>query len=685
MADARPATTTDPTTGTTIGATNGTDPTTSGRGTFAAWWSRWRALVGLVLLACVIAIAVRYLVYPAYSWNRDELTYQWQVSVFRSGHLFGADGGFPNMFWPWLTGHNEQGFFSQYTLGWPLVMLASDFVTGSTTASILIGVIAFVVGAYVFTLELTRDRRLALLTTALTLACPVFAVQSGVYLGYLFSTGIGLLFGAALLAGLRKGSWQLVALAGAILGYIFLTRPFDAVLWGGAIGAYALVVSWRRWRELFRAAVVVGLAFLPFLAIALLYNRAITGHITEFPFTAKDPLDTFGFGLRRLMRHTPTTSFSGWESVRGVLRNAFYFPEFLVGAWLGVAVATVGLWLRRRDRSTLGLLAVMFVFPLGYAGFWGIRLSSFYAFLSGPLYLIPAFVPMCIFIGTVILWVWSRRGVVLTAALCAALALVTVPYLVSRIGDNHAISVANEAWKESGESLPDDALAFVATSQFLMHLNPYSRNAAQLDNAGALYADDRPLGMLELIASSPDRTPVLQLTSDPRLGDAFNHPHPERPTIHIVPMHVLTGEAFAITARVRARSTAPIVVSVRVGSVIDTRVLTTAPTVGATYETAWVVGDASAAAAATTTATGPVIPLPDRDAHISVRKAVTDDVAHPLDGFHLMQRYTYRPVADGYELLTPTRRVRVRHEEGNRIPREVFRFPGFDVDAAPID
>ena len=43
------------------------------------------------------------------------------------------------------------------------------------------------------------------------IASPILVVQSGVYLGYLFSLGLGLLFGASLLAGLRRddraGSW----------------------------------------------------------------------------------------------------------------------------------------------------------------------------------------------------------------------------------------------------------------------------------------------------------------------------------------------------------------------------------------------------------------------------------------------------------------------------------------------
>jgi hypothetical protein len=652
---------------------------TTRRRAFATWWARYRALIALVVVACVVAMIVRYVVYPAYSWNRDELTYQWQVSVFRSGHLFGADGGFPNMFWPWLTGQSAQGYFSQYTLGWPLVMFASDLLTGSTTASILVGVVAFVLGAYAFTIEITHDRRLAWLTTALALACPFFAVQSGVYLGYLFSTGIGLLFGTALLAGLRRDDWRLIAAAGALLGYIFLTRPFDAVLWGAAFGAYALVVSWRQWRALFRSAVIVGLAFLPFLVVTVLYNHAITGSFTKFPFTAKDPLDTFGFGVRELMPDTPAIGYSGWEMVRGELRNAFYFPDFLVGAWLGVVVASVGLWLGRRDRSTLGLLAVMLAFPLGYAGFWGIRLSSYYAFLSAPLYFIPAYVPVSLLIGTVILRVWSTRGTALTVVLCAALALATVPYTLWKLSDNHAISEANLAWKHANERVDDDALVFVATQRFLMHLDPYSRNAAQLDNAGALYASDRPRHMLGLIASYPDRTPVLAVTSDPRLGDAFHHPHPDAPTIHLIPMKVLHGRQFAITAQVRATSTKPIVVSMFVDEHYVNRVLSMSPTVGDTYETTFAVGSPTAA-----TANG-VVPLRDHDGLVTIRTAQTDNVDQPFTGRFEIQWYSTRPVDDGFELLTPVRKLLVhRDKDDDRVAREVLRIPGFDVDVAPV-
>ena len=47
-------------------------------------------------------------------------------------------------------------------------------------------------------------------------------------------------------------------------------------------------------------------------------------------------------------------------------------PMFLAGSYLGRSlVAAGGAWLRRRDQTTIALLAIGAVFPLGYFFFWG--------------------------------------------------------------------------------------------------------------------------------------------------------------------------------------------------------------------------------------------------------------------------------------------------------------------------
>ena len=163
-----------------------------------AYW----ALLTLLVVTFVIALVVHETIFPAYSWNRDEPVYLWQVAVLRDGNIFASGGGTPLFFQPWLSGLSDGSFFSQYTLGWPIALLVSDVVFGTPTPTIAFGAVLAVLGTYCLARELTHDRNLSLLAAALMTASPLLVVQSGVYLGYLFSLGLGLLFGASLLAGI---------------------------------------------------------------------------------------------------------------------------------------------------------------------------------------------------------------------------------------------------------------------------------------------------------------------------------------------------------------------------------------------------------------------------------------------------------------------------------------------------
>ena len=95
-----------------------------------------------------------------------------------------TDGGAPLFFQPWLTGLRAGHFFSQYTPGWPAVLLAFDVVLGSPALALAVSAAAAVLAIYTFTRELTRDHVLALVAAGVMAASPIIAVQSGVYLGY---------------------------------------------------------------------------------------------------------------------------------------------------------------------------------------------------------------------------------------------------------------------------------------------------------------------------------------------------------------------------------------------------------------------------------------------------------------------------------------------------------------------
>ena len=133
---------------------------------------------------------------------------------------------------------------------------------------------------------------------------------------------------------------------------------------------------------------------------------------------------------------------------------------------------------------------MMVVFPAGYFVFWGNRLASGFAYLSGPVYFVPLFVPLCIFIATALLALWQRRRALLIGLLCV-MALATVPFLYDKSAMNHRISAAQEPWQHSTDSLRGKSLVIVRDSgPYLLHLNPFSENAPDLDGR-VLYAVDR--------------------------------------------------------------------------------------------------------------------------------------------------------------------------------------------------
>jgi len=601
--------------------------------------------VALGVVAVVESIVVRHLVYPALSWNRDEAAYLWQAGVLRSGHLVGATGGAPGFFQPWLTGIRDGHFFSQYTLGWPGVMALSERIFGSPSLAIPIGAALAVVGTYAFVRALTQDRTLALITSVLMLLSPIVIVQSGVYLSYLFGVGLGTSFGAMLLAGVRKHSHWLLGFAGALLGLLFIARPLDAVLWAVAVGGYVVFTTWRSrsWQLRILRQVLLGL--LPFVVLTLLHNRAVTGSFTEFPFTAKAARDTFGFGVRRVMPQEPGIDYTVAEALRGTARNGWYMPQFLAGTYVALALSVVGLWLRRRDRSTIALLLLAAAFPFGYFWFWGNRGSSGFAQFVGPVYFIPVYVSVCALVATALIALWRYHKIVAAAVCCLAVAS-TAPFLVDRIRTNARASAAQEPWRNATDSLPDRALVFVQGSgPYLLKLNPFSSNDAELEGR-VLYAADQGAQNIDLVAKYPHRRAYIERTSSPSLNYELYHGDAPVPKVTVQPLHIVRGSVITLRARVRARPNATTAVQLRVGSQTVGRTFVAHGTLVAE----WHLAPMGAADSATTNA----IPL-DNNGEISIVAGSANSTADALTGAYAQIQYAYRTRASMLELLQPGR------------------------------
>ncbi len=474
----------------------------------------WPALV-LAGLAAAVAAWARYRIYPGLSFNRDEAVYLWQVETLEKGFLKSIDGGRPDLFLPWLSAARDGFMFTQYTLGWPLVLLGAKLLTGSVASALYAGSSLAVMGTYAFAWEVTHRRATAIVAAACMVASPIMAIQGGVYLSYLFTLGLGLLFGVGLLSGIRTGRNGRVVIAGALLGWIFFTRPYDGMLWGVTFGLYAIIATRHHWRQLLRPFVLVAIGATPLLLATMAYNLSVTGAPLAFPITAVDPLDTFGFGVRRIMPNTASTVYSLPKGLYALAKHAFFFPWFLLGSYLGIAIAAVGLWGARHRQTTLLIVMLGVVFPLGYLPFWGNWVSGQFTRISGPIYYLPLYTSIVVLIAIAIVE-WYPRHRAGVSALALALVLATLPPAVSRFHINSRLSTPQQAWLRSVEAIDGPAIVFVGDSKgHLLFLNPFSANGPQL-NDRILYAVDQHPDMLDLIAEEPARQPYLQWATAPQ-------------------------------------------------------------------------------------------------------------------------------------------------------------------------
>ena len=493
---------------------------------------------------------VQQVVYPGLSWNRDEPVYLWQVEVLRSGQLAAPDGGYPDLFLPWLSAARDGELFSQYTLGWPLALLAGSLL-GSSDLAVAGGAALAVAGTFALVQELLRDRVVAGVAALLVALSPLLLVQAGTHLNYLFTLGLGLWFATAMISGVRLGRPRRLLAAGALLGWVAWTRPYDAAVWGLVVVAYLAIVHRGRWREHLRRAPWMLAGLLPFVAVVLALNLRLTGSLSEFPITVADPLDRFGFGERRLMPRFGKVAYGRRMALESAGRNSFWLPFFLVGAHAGALLAAFGAWVGRRRWSTAFLLALGLAFPLTYLPFFGTHISSLTARLSGPIYYIPAYVALSslMAIGLVHLGRTRPRW---AAAAVALLAVVTVPIALDRLRVNRELSLANLPWKQSVEHLDEPSLVVVSPTPYLLFLNPYAVNGSDLQGE-VLYAADGGPSLLDLVASHPERQAYLQRSDlDHRLLAPTEDP--EEPQVSLTPMEVIEGRAVELDAMVRARA-----------------------------------------------------------------------------------------------------------------------------------
>src|SRR4051812_36992816 len=462
-------------------------------------------LLGLVAFGA--AVATNRWLFPLYSLNRDDSVYVAMARLIEHGHVTLPAAGH-EAFRPWASAVVGDRIVLKYTPPWPTVLAVGELVTGSPRAGLGFTAAATAVLTALLTAEVLRRRTTGLVAGALLVLSPVFVLQSGTDLPYVFALACGLGFGYLLLSGFRRGSTVRAVAAGAVIGVAAWARPFDALLMAVPFTAYVLLEAWRarraggpaRWSEV-GVLVRLGAGALPPLAAVLGYDAAVLGDPLRLPYTVTGSADGFGFGRRGVFPEY-TIDFTPGDGLAGMLTNLHWVPSWIAGGILLVALAVLGL-IRTRGAARWAVAALAVVVPLGYLPFWGpYAMSHFWPGIQdfGPFYLLPVVVPLVVFgaAGLVVVGRMARTAAPrwarpLAAVVVAAMVVLTVSAVPDKVAGNLAVRDDYRALQRfvDGHDLGRAVLLLPFRGDLGFEgTSPFLENDASLDQP-VLYAEDR--------------------------------------------------------------------------------------------------------------------------------------------------------------------------------------------------
>jgi hypothetical protein len=322
----------------------------------------------------------------------------------------------------------------------------------------------------------------------------------------------------------------MVAASGLFLGLAIWARPFDSLLFALPVLVWQGLRIGRSAHGARRAPRMLGwlaLGLLPGAVGLLAYNAAATGSPFHLPFRLLDQSDTLGFGRRRFESDQTYLNFTLGQAWRAMSRNVLLLLTWTFGNAVVVILGVFGLLTGRHLRSRGLLVAMLFVWPLGFLFFWG-SYGYLYVWdggrILGPFYYLPMLVPLAIAggIGLDRLLHVSRVTAALSVALCLGLA---IPIFVNAVHTNIARTAKREAVQSAVHEATSGTRALVflpgVWGPFLQHPFSFLRNAPDYDGR-VVYALEAPNRDLDLARAYPGRAPFTASLPDGYAGAHVN-------------------------------------------------------------------------------------------------------------------------------------------------------------------
>lgn len=554
----------------------------------------WAAITAIALTSACVSLAVSRLLFPHFSTNNDEAVYVEQARLLLAHRLTMPITPDTAFFRPWMSGEVDGHLVMVFPPVLPALLAAGQAVLGTMAVVPATIAAAAVLLAGRLSYALFTDRRGAVISAALLACCPLFVIQSGLFLTYVLALTLELAAAVLFVSGARRQRLRSFAWAGGVLGVLAFLRPLDALLVGAPLTAAAILVQRRRgWRDPFCRAGVILCGAAPALVASLAYDARVTGSPFRLPLHAIGGNNAIGFGNRQLSTGTPVVHYSATRALTATAHNLSAIGVWVPGGVVLMALAFIGLYRRRQDPWAWCLAAFGVTIPLGYVFYWGNLLVASGRRSIGPHYYLAVLAPLVV-LSSVPLAELTRRRRTGGAVTLTMLVLSAGVLLVPKVQLNrHQVALHDQERALLDGAGLHDALVFLPAEPpdgaWLLHPRPSFMNDPDLRQS-VLFAIDHRGDNVDLAERFPGRALYRLLARIPA-EDPYRRYAPA-----LWPLRTRSGDRVVLHQHIVNRGGEPVVTAYLSDGTHRLRYrLDAHSTLGRTYDVDWMVSAAGVA------------------------------------------------------------------------------------------
>lgn len=507
-------------------------------------------VISAALISFSIIVLLNQFVFPYYSNNHDEGVYIFQMKMLAQGDIYLKSTNYSDFFNAYFVINDGEKLYGKYTPVHPLILSIFYILFGDVRLAIGFLAALNIIFLYFISMEI-YDSDTAKIATIICLSSPLFLIISSTYLPYTTSLLLSQIFIYFVIKSLKNDSKKYPLVAGVVLGILFFTRPYDAVLVGAPFILYIIYkIITGEGRQTFTIKLFFLLAFfLPVFLITLTYNYILTDSPFLFPFNKYGPLDTLGFGIKRMSIYTPLYLFTINKSINATAITVYnlLFNWTLTGPFIIGFITLLILKTKRTifDGLFLALLASVI---LGNFFFWGI--STFIQWENGmgqfgPVYYYILILPLSLISGRYIFYISDSTKV--KSLILVVFILINIIFILPKIELNYKYTEKNEKmYAPIIKGNITNALIFLPTpyGPFIHHPFGYLINDPSF-NGSVTYAQNLGNSNIKLIKAYSNRDYYSY-----EYDGTYTESYKDNLTSRLIKLNLFEGNVITITAQI---------------------------------------------------------------------------------------------------------------------------------------